>query len=286
MFQNHATLKQIRFHLLSELRQIYTENESDSISRLIMEHAGYPLSVALRDPELVPPAQVIAQINKIVADIRTRKPIQYILGSTIFCDISLKVNEHVLIPRPETEEMIHHILAASQESPRRIIDLGCGSGCIALALKQANTESEVWGVDFSKEALSVARENGRDNKLDVRWEHLDLLDQAHLLTGQSFDLVVSNPPYVLISEQKLMEENVLLFEPGSALFVEDADPLVFYRAIASFCKLHLENGGQVWVEINEKLGRETGRIFTEEGFSKVDIRKDIHNKDRYINAWR
>lgn len=286
MFQNHATLKQIRFHLLSELRQIYTENESESISRLIMEHAGYPMSVALRDPELVPPAQVIAQINKIVADIRTRKPIQYILGSTIFCDLSLKVNEHVLIPRPETEEMIHHILAASQGSPRRIIDLGCGSGCIALALKQANTESEVWGVDFSKEALSVAKENGRDNKLDVHWEHLDLLDQAPLLTGQSFDLVVSNPPYVLISEQKLMEENVLLFEPGSALFVEDTDPLVFYRAIASFCNLHLEDGGQVWVEINEKLGRETGHIFTEEGFSKVDIRKDIHNKNRYINAWR
>jgi release factor glutamine methyltransferase len=286
MFQNHATLKQIRFLLLAELRQIYTENESDSISRLIMEHTGYPLTVALRDPDLVPPPQVITQIKKIVADIHTRKPIQYILGSTIFCDLSLKVNEHVLIPRPETEEMIHHILTGSQDAPRGIIDLGCGSGCIALALKQAYSEAEVWGVDFSKEALSVARENGRDNKLEVHWEHLDLLDQASLLTGQRFDLVVSNPPYVLNSEQDQMEENVLLFEPGSALFVEDANPLIFYRAIASFADMHLEDEGQLWVEINEKLGSETARIFTEEGFSKVDVRKDIHNKDRYINAWR
>ena len=136
MLQNHATLKQIRFHLLKELRQIYAENESDSITRLILEHAGYPLAMSLRDPDHIPGAAVIAQINEIVAEIHSGRPIQYILGYTYFCDLKIKVNKHVLIPRPETEEMVEHIETMSQEPFQRIIDLGTGSGCIALALKQ------------------------------------------------------------------------------------------------------------------------------------------------------
>ena len=135
MLQNRATLKQIRFHLLSELRQIYTENESDSIARLIMEHVGYPLADSLRDPDRIAAPAVSAQINTIMAEIRSGLPIQYVLGTTAFCGLTIRVNKHVLIPRPETEEMVEQIIARTEGPLRRIMDLGTGSGCIALALK-------------------------------------------------------------------------------------------------------------------------------------------------------
>jgi len=286
MLQNSATLKQIRFYLLEELRQIYTENESDSIARLILEHVGYPLSVTLREPDQVPAPLITAKINAFTAEIRSGIPVQYILGNTVFCDLPIKVDKNVLIPRPETEEMVEHIKTSSPSSIQRIIDLGTGSGCIALALKQSYPSAEVWGVDNSRQALLVAGENGRKNKLHVSWGYLDLLNTHPLDQWEAFNLVVSNPPYVRNSERETMAAHVLDFEPESALFVEDEDPLVFYRAIVSFCKLHLADGGEIWVEINEQLGPETARLFIQEGFRKVHIHKDIHEKERYIHARR
>ena len=286
MLQNRATLKQIRFHLLSELRQIYTENESDSIVRLVMEHLGYPLSVSLREPDLVPDPPLTARINAFVADIRSGLPIQYVLGQTHFCDLNIKVDKRVLIPRPETEEMVEHIKARTKEPIQKIIDLGTGSGCIALALKKYFPDAEVWGADHSQEALAVARENGRENSLQLSWVKLDLLNPHILEESIRFDLVVSNPPYVMNSEREMMASNVLDFEPESALFVEDKDPLIFYRAIAAFCKNYLADKGEIWVEINEQFGKECAKLFEKEGFSKVRVIKDIHDKDRYINAGR
>ncbi|MEA3461956.1 MAG: peptide chain release factor N(5)-glutamine methyltransferase [Bacteroidota bacterium] len=284
MLQNRATLKQIRFHLLGELRQIYAENESDSIVRLILEHVGYPLSLTLSDPDQVPAPSITAQITALIAEIRTGLPIQYILGRTDFCDLSIKVNKHVLIPRPETEEMVEHIKALVKEPVHRIIDLGTGSGCIALALKKNFPDAQVWGIDKSREALLVAGENGRNNKLHVTWGYMDLLNMHPLDQWETFDLIVSNPPYVMKSEREAMAAHVLDFEPESALFVEDSDPLVFYRAIAAFCSHHLAVRGETWVEINEALGKETARLFEKAGFSRVRILRDIHEKDRYIHA--
>ncbi len=272
--------------MLAELRQIYAENESESITRLILEHVGYPFSVILRDPDQVPPSLLHAQINEIVAEIHTKKPIQYILGYTYFCDLRIKVDKNVLIPRPETEELIEHIKASDKKSFQRIIDLGTGSGCIALALKQYFPDAEVWGVDINKETLRVAGENGRNNMLQVNLGFLDLLNTPPLEQWEAFDLVVSNPPYVMKGEQRLMADNVLKFEPGSALFVEDSDPLIFYRAIASFCTKHLAEDGELWVEINEQLGKETAKLFYNEGFRRVQIMKDIHEKERFIHARR
>lgn len=286
MLQNRATLKQIRFHLLGELRQIYTENESESIVRLILEHLGYTPSLRLRDPDHITAPGVAAQINAFTAEIRSGIPIQYILGTTEFCDLPIRVDKNVLIPRPETEEMVGHIKTMASEPVQRIIDLGTGSGCIALALKKFYPDAEVWGVDISREALLVAAENGRNNKLHVNWGYFDLLNTHPLDQWEAFNLVVSNPPYVKNSERKTMAAHVLDFEPESALFVEDTDPLVFYRAIAAFCKLHLADRGEIWVEINEALGKESARLFEEEGFSEVLILRDIHDKDRYIHARR
>jgi len=251
-----------------------------------MEHLGYPVSVSLREPGSIPDPPVTAKIDSIVADIRKGKPIQYILGQTHFCDLLIKVDKRVLIPRPETEEMVEHIKARSGDSVRRIIDLGTGSGCIALALKKHFTEAEVWGADLSQDALAVAGENGRINSLHVNWDILDLLNPHTLEESLRFDLVVSNPPYVMNSERDMMASNVLDFEPESALFVEDKDPLIFYRALASFCKIYLADKGEIWVEINEQLGSETASLFKKKGFSSVQIIRDIHEKERYINARR
>ena len=288
MLQNRATLKQIRFHLLEELRQIYTENESDAMVRLIMEHVGYPLDMALRDPLQVPGPSVNALVDEIIAEIRTGKPIQYVLGQTHFCDLTIKVNPYVLIPRPETEALVELIRERARKPAslrlRRIMDLGTGSGCIALALKHAFPDAEVWGADISEDALSLARENGRLNHLHVNWLHLDLLNLQFQKPWEPFSLVVSNPPYVLKSERNGMAPHITEYEPGSALFVEDHDPLVYYRAIASFCNRYLSGNGEIWVEIHEKMGKETSQLFEKQGFSEVSILKDIHEKERYIHA--
>ena len=288
MLQNRATLKQTRFSLLNELRQDYSENESESITRLILEHAGFPLSVCLLEPDKITPSSIIAQLNTIVDEIHSGRPIQYVLGQTQFCSIKVVVDERVLIPRPETEEMVYMIQSGDGQKFSRIIDLGTGSGSIALALKHHFPEAMVAGLDVSMEALALAKQNGRLNDLEVLWVEGDLLNTSVLPEqgelDKGFDLVVSNPPYVLESEKKHMEDHVLHHEPGKALFVKDEDPLLYYRAILRFCDLHLDAGGQLWVEINERFGNETATLFENAGYQQVRIQKDIHEKERFIHA--
>ncbi|MEN8202975.1 MAG: peptide chain release factor N(5)-glutamine methyltransferase [Bacteroidota bacterium] len=283
MLQNHANIVQIRNYLFGELRKYYSDNESSSILRLILEHAGYPSSVYLHKPNLVPGARTATQIKEIVSEIHTGRPIQYILGYTYFCDLKIRVDESVLIPRPETEEMVLNIQPGFTAGDR-LIDLGTGSGCIALALKKIFPETHVTGLDLSMQALALAKKNSKLNQLDVSWIRGDLLDPQLLKTEGSFSLVVSNPPYVLINEKKMMTKNVLDYEPGSALFVKDSDPLVYYRSIAAFSMKKLRPGGIFWAEINERFGRETARLFNKAGFKHVAILRDIHGKERFING--
>ena len=282
MLQNHATLQQIRFSILQELRKIYPEGESSSILRLILDHAGYPSSVYLRDPDRVPGAGTVAQINEFVSEIHKGKPIQYILGYTHFCDIKISVNENVLIPRPETEEMVHHIIAQSSHPPDCILDIGTGSGCIALALKHQFSQATVHGFELSQAALMVASENGLVTGLEVNWFEGDILNKSTWNTDSGYDLIVSNPPYVLNSERTMMKINVLEFEPDEALFVEDSNPMLFYSAIAAFSMEHLNDNGKVRVEINEGLGAETAYVFERAGFNHVTILNDIHDKERFL----
>jgi release factor glutamine methyltransferase len=284
MLQNRATLKQTRFFLLNELRQHYHERESESITRLALEHAGFPLSACLLEPDKITPSSVIAQINLVVSEIHRGKPIQYILGQTQFCELEIKVNEGVLIPRPETEALAYMIRTESSQIFSRIIDLGTGSGCLALALKDFFPEAVVTGLDVSNSALQVAEQNGQLNNLEVQWMEGDLLSAYPLPAEDLFDLVVSNPPYVLESEKMYMENHVLEHEPGSALFVKDENPLLFYHAILNFCNLHLAQGGHLWLEINERFGKETSALFENAGYEAVHIRKDIHDKERYLHA--
>jgi len=284
MLQNHATLIGIRRHLQKELSKIYPAGETNAIITLIMEHCGFPSPEPLLNPQHVPGVSIIAQINEIVTEIHTRRPIQYILGKTSFCDLTISVNENVLIPRPETEEMVYQIFKKTRLPPTRILDLGTGSGCIALALKKQFPESHVSALEKDKESLKIALINGIDNQLDVEFIPGDMLDRKSLLPLGKFDLIVSNPPYVLRGEKRLMDRNVLEYEPHTALFVEDEKPLLFYSAIAQQTPSILSKGGIVWLEINERFGKEVARLMTESGFTQINIHKDIHEKERFIEA--
>jgi release factor glutamine methyltransferase len=209
-----------------------------------------------------------------------------VLGYTRFCDLTIRLNSNVLIPRPETEEMIYMIRDKLSFSPHRILDIGTGSGCIALVMKKLFPEAETVGLDVNRAALEVATVNGRENNLRVQWKEGNILDRSECDHSMPYDLIISNPPYVLESERQEMEPNVLDFEPAEALFVRDQDPLLYYRAISEFSRVFLEEDGVLWVEINERLGEKTSVVFRKGGFEAVTIHEDIHGKERFIEARR
>lgn len=284
MLQNHATLLEIKKYLQKEVAKHYSDGETTSMVKLIMEHCGYPSPEPILNPQHQPGAAIIAQITEIVTDIHTLRPIQYILGETSFLDLTININENALIPRPETEEMVYKIIQGMKQPPGHILDLCSGSGCIALALKKEFPKARVTGLDNSIKALELARMNSKINHLEVEWIHADILLAEPSIFTNKYDLIVSNPPYVLMSEMAMMDKNVLDFEPQSALFVEDTDPLIFYSAIARLSQKILAEGASLWFEINEKFGRETASLSSALGFTQTIIHKDIHEKERFIES--
>ena len=241
-------------------------------------------------------------------------PIQYIIGETEFCGMRFFVNENVLIPRPETEELVEKLAVSSYQfssfRPKRsevetrakrelsplvkkspanvsILDIGTGSGCIAISLAKLIPNSDVTAVDVSEKALEVARKNAEANGVNVHFVLDDILNsnvQTHGRASQQFDIIVSNPPYVCESEKSEMRANVLDYEPSTALFVPDNDPLIFYRKILEFAQKALQPNGQIWFEINERFGKETAELCREKGFKNVEIIKDFRGKDRVVRA--
>jgi len=284
MLQNHATLREIHIYLQKEMAQLYSGGEINSLVNIIMDHCGHPSPGFIVNPQHQPGAAIVAQIKEIVADIHTHRPIQYILGETLFHDLIIQIDENGLIPRPETEELVDRIIKGRKDPPGFILDLCTGSGAIALALKKAFPNSHVTGLDNSPMALNLAMKNSVNNQLEVEWIQGDILTAEASLFPDKYDLLVSNPPYVLKSEKALMEKNVLDFEPHSALFVEDADPLVFYKAIASLSGKILSKGASLWFEINERFGHDLTRLMKDSGFTQVTIHKDIHEKERFIEV--
>lgn len=228
-------------------------------------------------------------IYKILDELKTAKPLQYILGETVFYGLTYKVSSSVLIPRPETEELVDWILKtvkeiAKTESALNIIDIGTGSGCIPITLKKHLLHASVVGVDVSALALEVANQNALLNKVAVKFISDDILNSSSEINRTVYDIVVSNPPYVRASEAKLMHANVINYEPQIALFVSDEDPLLFYKQIADFALSHLKDGGYLFFEINEGLGLEMIDLLTTRGFRTVELRKDLRGKDRMIKA--
>jgi release factor glutamine methyltransferase len=221
-----------------------------------------------------------------IKDLLKNKPLQYIIGETEFCDLKFKVNENVLIPRPETSELVHLITNRQQttdNSQLTILDIGTGSGCIAISLAKQLPQSQVYALDISEKALCVAKDNAYINNVDITFIHDDILSLRNKIETK-FDIIVSNPPYVRDLEKAEMRDNVLNCEPHNALFVSDNDPLIFYRNILEFAKTHLKENGEVWFEINEYLGKEMTDLCLEMGFSNVNIYKDFREKERFLSV--
>ncbi len=271
-------------YIEKELAGLYPKTEIKAFVRLILEHVfglSYTDQVLQRRKKADEPLR--KSVVEVVERLKAFEPIQYILGETEFFGMKLKVNPAVLIPRPETEELISWILEQRTEGNPAVLDVGTGSGCIALALKKSFKGAEVWAVDFSQQALQIARENGRKNSLDVNFFQADILSWENY-EWRNFSLIVSNPPYVRESEKGVMSDNVLKYEPETALFVPDSDPLLFYRRIAEFAQRHLEENGWLYFEINEAFGNETHRLLENAGFCSVETKHDLSGKARMIRC--
>jgi release factor glutamine methyltransferase len=223
-----------------------------------------------------------------VKDLKRGRPVQYILGKASFYGMEFIVNSNVLIPRPETEELVKLILddAKLHAESFSILDIGTGSGCIAVALKKNLPRCHVYALDISEEALKVARENALRNDCEIHFIHGDIRDQSVVEKLPACTVLVSNPPYVKNSERSSMHENVVEHEPHLALFVPDEDALIFYKVIAEAGKTKLKPGGAVYVEINEALGIDTALLFQKEGYTNVQLLQDMQGKDRMIKAER
>jgi len=271
--------------IYDQLSSKYHRQEIESISKLIFEKVlGLSrLQVYLNQHKTISPAN-LAQITEIVNRLIQFEPIQYILGETEFYGLSLKVNAAVLIPRPETEELVDWILNNKPPLNPLILDIGTGSGCIPIALSKKLPGASVDGWDISSEALMVARENAELNQAKVNFIYADVLNQGYPAQPQKYDIIVSNPPYVTASEQLSMLKNVIDYEPHIALFVPDTDPLIFYRAIADIAINQLKPGGKLYFEINEQFGNETADLLSLKGFKNIIIKKDINDKERMLKA--
>lgn len=278
-------LKNYKTTFIKELLSIYDEKEIESFFYLILEknHQLKRIDLAL-NPEMIMDGNHLKRWKNIVSDLKIHKPIQYILGETEFYGLPFEVNESTLIPRPETEELVHLILSNNQitksTNPLKIVDIGTGSGCIAIALAKNIPNADVFAIDVSEKALEVAQKNAELNEVKITFLQKNILETDDL--EQTFDIIVSNPPYVRNLEKAEINANVLEYEPHLALFVEDNDALLFYRKIASLAKKNLKPNGQLYFEINQYLGKETFDLVENFGFKNVKLIKDIYGNDRML----
>ena len=281
-------VRDCRKYYASELEKIYSSDEANALIMILLEHYfGIDRIKIAMDPELRLSESELLTLHFAVKELLKNKPVQYILGETEFCGMRFFVDENVLIPRPETEELVNQLVSCSvnHHPSFRIIDIGTGSGCIAISLAKLLKNSIVTAVDISEKALEIAKKNAETNGVNVNFIKDDILNPKNPeLIDKQFDIIVSNPPYVCDSEKTEMRANVLDYEPSSALFVSDTDPLIFYRKILEFAQKNLKPDGEILFEINEKLGAEMKNLCIEKGFENVEIIKDFRERDRILRA--
>ena len=315
-------LQKTKRHFTEVLTKTFSQREAEQLMRILLEDLfGIDLKRQLMDPDLRIDEIQHYRLDEAVKRLLSGEPVQYVTGIARFCDLILKVSPAVLIPRPETEELVQKICAANlqhystvepaamsfqhghvwkresmaavnlrdslktQNSPLRIWDIGTGSGCIAIALAKHFANAEAIAFDISEEAQQIAKENAERNGVQVTLVHDDVLQPQSDYFNQPVDLVVSNPPYVCDSERVQMEANVLDWEPEKALFVPDDDPLQFYRRILELAKPQLTPDGQIWFEINEQMGERMLELCREMGFSEAEILEDFAEKSRFVKVW-
>ena len=285
------TTGKFRNHFINLLEDLYPIEELKSFFYLLAEKYLNlsRINIALQlNNELTPEEQ--SSFYQAVDRLRNHEPIQYILGETEFFGMPITVNKQVLIPRPETEELVSWIIDDVDKKETTILDIGTGSGCIAISLAKKLKSAVVSAIDISNKAIEVAKKNALINNVNVEFSRVDVLNFEDKLVLQDkwkskFDIIVSNPPYVRMQEKKLMQLNVIDHEPDIAVFVEDDNPLLFYRRISELSRQYLKHNGTLYLEINEYLGVEMEKMLNEAGFKHVDLKKDMFGKNRMIKCW-
>lgn len=284
MGYNIRTIKDIKPYLVRELIEIYPEPEINALATIIIKTLfGVSRLHAIMQPQDPISKKKVDEIITICNELRSGKPLQYILKETNFYNCFIRVNPHVMIPRPETEELVDLIIKENRGYRGEILDAGCGSGCIAIALAINLPGTKVTGIDISEEAIRISQENALLNNAVVSFLLTDILNPG-LKSPGSMGIIVSNPPYILESEKVHIAKNVLDFEPHRALFVPDSDPLLYYRAILKLAEKILIPPGKVYFEINEVLGLPMTGLLKSTGFSSVEVIRDINGKDRIVKG--
>ncbi len=276
--QSYQLFKKIR-HQLNE----HFSEEAETLSFLIIEHfSGFNKTDIITDKVFTTGPQFETQIDSIIQKLINEEPIQYVLGKANFYDRDFTVNEHTLIPRQETEELVHLILQdIKYKANLSILDIGTGTGCIPITLKLEARSIKAEGIDISKEALNIASANAKELNAEISFNRLDILTEN---LNETYDIIISNPPYVLNSEKELMKANVLNNEPHQALFVADNTPLLFYNRITELACKHLKKSGQLYFEINEKFGNEVVKLMQSHSFTEVVLHQDLNGKDRFVSG--
>lgn len=293
------TIKQYRAHFNKSIKHLYPTSEIDSFFFLILEeYIGFKRIDIVLKSDFYIDQESLNLMQIATKQLEQEIPIQYIIGKTEFFGLPFNINKEVLIPRPETEELVEQVIKevsliktyntasneATNEKQITILDIGTGSGCIAISLKKQLPGSKISAIDVSDKALRVAKKNAALNKVNINFIHLDILKTNNL--DKLYDVIVSNPPYVRELEKKEMKNNVLNNEPHLALFVDNKNPLLFYNKIAELAKKFLTKNGQLHLEINQYLGKETIKLLAEKGFKNIQLKKDIFGNDRIITAFK
>jgi release factor glutamine methyltransferase len=285
------TIKKYRQYFINSLEDLYSIEELQSIFYLLAEKLLHlsRIDIALQLDDTLTSDEEI-NFNKAIDRLKIYEPVQYILGETEFFGYPFLVNKQVLIPRPETEELVSWIIEDVDKKETTILDIGTGSGCIAISLAKKLNNAVVSAIDISNKAIEVAKKNALINNVNVEYSSVDVLNFKDKLVLQDkwkskFDIIVSNPPYVRMQEKKLMQLNVIDHEPDIALFVEDDDPLLFYKRISELSRQYLKHNGTLYLEINEYLGVEMEKMLNEAGFKHVELKKDMFGKNRMIKCW-
>jgi release factor glutamine methyltransferase len=281
---NIQTIRDIRSLIKLELQDLYPEEEISAFTRIIIKTlTGTKELHHVFDPSLAVRSEDAVRIINIISQLKDGKPLQYIIGSTDFCNCTIRLNETTLIPRQETEELVDIIIRENKNFRGGIVDFGTGSGCIAIALSKGIPGADITGTDISSGALSVAMENAELNNANIDFRKDDIFNPVAIFEVEA-GIIVSNPPYVRDSEKQFMHRNVLAYEPLTALFVTDSEPLVYYRAILETAKRILIPGGKIYFEINEALGKEMLELLEEFRYTENSLVCDLNGKARIIKG--
>jgi release factor glutamine methyltransferase len=282
------TIQQSYKQLLFQLYEMYGDREAANIANIVIENiTGFKKVDRLINKQFLLNEEQLQLLNDYTNELLKHKPVQYVLNEVWFAGMKLYVDENVLIPRPETEELVEWIVktvASRKSQVASILDIGTGSGCIPVALKKKLLSVEVHALDISEEALNVAKRNAAIQQTEINFHLLNILDRNLWKQLPKFDIIVSNPPYVTQGEASSMQKNVLQYEPHLALFVDDEDAMKFYKAIAEFGLKHLNENGQLFFEINEMMGKQICDLLNQYRYLNIELKKDLQNKDRMIKA--